>query len=27
LTYTWGLEKFNLIKEGYYILDKDVYKE
>jgi hypothetical protein len=28
LTYKWGLETFNLIKDGYYLLDeKDVYKE
>ena len=27
LTYKWGLDKFNLIKDGYYILDNDVYKE
>ena len=27
LTYKWGLHKFNMIKEGYYILEDDVYKE
>jgi hypothetical protein len=27
MTYTWGLDKFEQIKIGYYLLKKDVYKE
>ena len=27
LTYKWGLDEFNLIKHGYSLSEKDVYKE
>lgn len=26
ITFKWGLDKFNLIKNGYYLMQKDVYK-